>query len=247
MTIKGYDVIGLVFARNERYGIREVIKDLKEQDVKVKVIDGNSSDGTREIVESLGVEVVTYSGRNGKGGDFLSYIGELKGTPKGNRIFVTHDGDYSYNANIKKLVRHIEEGAEVVIGSRFKDIKPEPGSIRKFNEIGNRFLAYALSKLHRKELQGKKITDCTSGCIVVREDVLRNIELPSIANKFGLEISLITTAINDGRVIEEESIGYRKRKGETKDKLHESWKFPLYLLNCYVTNKLRGSKARHNN
>jgi dolichol-phosphate mannosyltransferase len=233
-------------AKNEAHGIGKLIQSLYEQKYKqivdkqivdkVIVIDGKSTDRTREIAEYLGAKVVEGEGK-GKGHDFRLFQDCIRKNPQDFNfdIFVMIDGDGSYKPeDIEKLIESIKNNeADVVLGSRFYGIKPEPGSIRKLNRFGNSLLALVAKVLYRRI----DLTDVTSGYWAFSKDFLTTAYLS--AKGFDLEVNILDTAIRyyHFKVI---SINYGNREGYSKiNLLKDPYKILKNLFKYFALSTLR--------
>jgi len=100
--------------RNEEEGIADIISHCRPYADELMVVDGHSTDRTREIADSLGCRVILDHG-GGKGDGIRTAIEAVDGD-----IVVFIDADYSHRpADIPRLVVPILRGeAEHVVGSR---------------------------------------------------------------------------------------------------------------------------------
>jgi len=136
------------------------------------LVDGMSSDGTPELAEEwsdqLPVRVVRLSENRGLGGALE--VGLLEAMAESN-VIVTMDGDDSHDpATILSMLAKIEEGADLVIASRF-----EPGG----EEIGvaghRKVLSHAASGLLRKLFPVGAAKDYSSGFRAYRTEALERV------------------------------------------------------------------------
>ena len=122
-------------AYNEALNIEKTVHDLEVNapDVDYVVVNDGSKDNTLEVLKK----------------NHFSYIDGFYD------VVIQFDGDGQHSAKyIEPLVKEIENGNSIVIGSRFVDEK-KPFTARM---IGSRFIAGAI-----KLVTGKTITDPTSG------------------------------------------------------------------------------------
>jgi glycosyltransferase involved in cell wall biosynthesis len=172
----------------------------------IVVVDGGSTDGTREAVILRGVKLVDQEGR-GK-------VGAIKTVAKlanGVDYVVFLDGDYTYPAkHIPVLVREAcSNGYDLVIGAR-KVL--EPGTQSFLYGLGNKILTKTFNLLF-----GTKLSDVLSGMYVVRADVLR--ELGFESRGFGIESEIVAHVVSQGYKVHEVPIEYRRRVDEEGKKL----------------------------
>lgn len=115
--------------KNEERTIRKIIRGCKPYADEIMVMDGHSTDRTREIAEEEGARFELDNGR-GKGAGLRRAIEICD-----NEILCFIDADCSHDPNdIPKLVNPIKEGvADLVIGSRMRGGSDElHGDIEKF-------------------------------------------------------------------------------------------------------------------
>jgi dolichol-phosphate mannosyltransferase len=172
----------------------------------IVVVDGGSTDGTREAVILRGVKLVDQEGR-GK-------VGAIKTVAKlanGVDYVVFLDGDYTYPAKyIPVLVREAcSNGYDLVIGAR-KVL--EPGTQSFLYGLGNKILTKTFNLLF-----GTRLSDVLSGMYVVRADVLR--ELGFESRGFGIESEIVAHVVSQGYKVHEVPIEYRRRVDEEGKKL----------------------------
>ena len=147
----------------EAENIAEVLRRLRAAvpAADVLVVDDSSPDGTAEVAKAAGVEVggVDVMIRAGKAGLGSAYrAGFAEGLRRGYDILVEMDSDLSHDpAALPTLLRAVEGGADLAIGSRYIP----GGSIphwsfrrRALSRWGNRYAGIVL---------GLPVADATSG------------------------------------------------------------------------------------
>ena len=188
---------------NEEEAIGDVLDEVIRVGVpreNILVVDGHSTDRTREIALSKGVRVVLQKGK-GKTMAIKTAVDYIE-TP----ITLIMDGDYTYPAqHIPDLVREIIKGYDLVIGRRI----PEEGAQKSVFSFGNRVLSKTFNFLY-----GIKLEDVLSGMYAVRTSLLR--ELSFISRGFGIESEIVAHVASTGGSITEVPIRYRARKGAKK-------------------------------
>lgn len=195
---------------NEEENIGKVIDEIRKQDLEKKgydvgilVVDGNSVDGTRQIAEDKGAEVVIEP-RKGKGRAMRT---ALK-LADADFIFML-DADYTYPAGyIIEMLGLLQESCPVVIGSRLGG-QIEQGSMSRLNVIGNNILTLMANLLYRT-----RISDLCTGYWGLRAEVIPNLNL--LADGFDFEADLFTQVAKKGYHIGEVPIFYRRRQTPAK-------------------------------
>lgn len=200
---KTYSNVSIVMAtRNEEDAIRKVIEDIKSAtcgQAEIIVVDG-SKDRTPDIAEELGAKVIR---QEPKGYGIAVKLALMSATRD---IIITTDCDNTYPMeDIPKFVQLIEEGYDIVSGSRLaKTVDKMP----LFNRFGNWLFATITSVLYNV-----KVTDVTTGMRAYRRDVIHRIDW---TENVGLSAELLfRPALRKYKIIEI-PIDYRERLGETK-------------------------------
>ncbi len=216
------DVVSVIIPTlNEREGIEEVIEDLPEKellergyDLEVLVVDGGSSDGTVEISQSLGIEVIHSNGGKAEGvKDGLKNV-------EGELVFLI-DGDGTYPAEkICPMVKELEDGSSMVLGSRFEG-EIYDGAMSIKNKIGNKILTWLANSLY-----GTEVSDLCTGLRGFKHDGLDPEKIPSK----GFEIEAGLHCVFSQRVISEIPIEYKERKGESKLVTFDGFKIAFRLI-----------------
>lgn len=151
-------VLVIVPAYNEEGCIKGVIDDLKANFPQgdILIVNDGSGDRTSEIAKGLGVNVIDLSYNLGIGGAVQT--GFVYALSEGYDIAIQFDGDGQHRADQipKILIPHQNDGADIVVGSRFLSEGGFSSSIQR--RLGAKILSFVVSSLIRK-----KITDTTSG------------------------------------------------------------------------------------
>ena len=196
-------------ALNEELTVGKVIDEIPRRvlegqgnQVDILVVDGNSSDRTRQIAQEKGARVIIEP-RRGKGRAVRTALSETDA----DFIFML-DADYTYPTTYIPDMLKILEDCPVVIGSRLKG-KWEKGAMKRRNLIGNYLLTWWANMLYRTQ-----ISDLCTGYWGFRGDVIRNISLTF--DGFQLEAELLTLFARKGYAIAEIPVHYRCREGKAK-------------------------------
>lgn len=147
-------VLIIIPAYNEALNIEKTVKDVKENtDYDYIVINDCSKDNTEEVCRKNNFNMLSLPVNYGLTSGIQ--LGMKYAYQNNYDVAIQFDGDGQHEAKyLKGLVKSIENGANIAIGSRFVNQK-KPHSMRMF---GSNLLTLAI-----KLTTGKKIKDPTSG------------------------------------------------------------------------------------
>ena len=183
--------------------------------VGVIVVDDGSPDGTAAVAEAVGSEVgdVEVLHRTCKMGLGPAYqAGFAHALAGGADILITMDADLSHDPSvIPVLVKACEEGADLVIGSRYVPggrIVDWTAARRALSRWGNRYAIWALDL---------PVNDATSGFRAYRADVVRDTHSGIRASGYGFIIEMAYRLDRMGRKLVEVPITFvDRRHGSSK-------------------------------
>lgn len=186
----------------------------------VLVVDDSSPDGTAALAEQAAsrleqIHVLVRAAKEGLGPAYLA--GFAWGLEHGFDVMVEMDSDFQHDpVALPTLVGPLEDGYEVVIGSRYVpggEI-PEWAFLRRFiSRGGNEWAAFALHL---------GVNDSTGGFRAYSADLLRRIDLGSVrARGYGFQIEMTYRAELAGARVMEVPIRFSDRSaGTSKMSLH---------------------------
>ncbi len=189
-----------------------------EPPVDVLVVDDSSPDGTADLADAIAaresrVHVMRRPGPRGYGGSCVD--GLVWAVEHGYDPVMLMDADLSHDpAAIPAMLERVEDGADVVIGSRYVEggglEVPEWGAVRR---AVSRF-----GSLYARAMIGTGVHDCTSGYRCYRRDVLERAGLRGMrSDGYSFVIELLERITRLGARVEEVPIVYVDRQaGESK-------------------------------
>jgi len=183
------------------------------------IVADSSSDATPEIARAAGA-VVVHPVHRGYGAAYLEGFAHARG-----RYIVIGDADNTYDfLEMPALIRELDQGADFVVGSRFRG-EIQPGAMIPLHRyIGNPFLTWVLNRVFHTGF-----SDTHSGFRAIRADALRLLNLQSWGMEFASE--MLVRASREGLKITEVPITYSHR--ETPSKLSsftDGWRHLRFIL-----------------
>ena len=146
----------IVPAYNESENIRKVVASLVKAGYDYVVVNDGSSDNTAEICRSEGFNFLDLKENLGIGGAIQA--GHRYALANGYDVDIQFDGDGQHDVNcIPDLLRLVEGGADLAVGSRF--LEPGEGFKSTFmRRVGIKWLSGVI-----RLVSGLRVTDPTSG------------------------------------------------------------------------------------
>jgi glycosyltransferase involved in cell wall biosynthesis len=169
-------VVVTIPAYNEEKTIGSVLTDIKRvmkqsrYNYRILVVDDGSKDRTAEIAKQHGAIVVSHPRNHGLAETFRT---EMQHSLKlGADIIVHTDADGQYLANdIPPLIKKVEEGYDLVLGSRFLGkIESMPWNKRLGNKLGSKVIS---------NIARMRITDAMTGLRAFTKEVAQRIKTTS--------------------------------------------------------------------
>jgi dolichol-phosphate hexosyltransferase len=214
----------IIPALNEEYGIARTISSIPKSkiqqlghDMEIIVVDGDSTDSTRDIAAGSGAIVIVEKSR-GYGRAVKTGLAAAKGD-----IIVTLDSDGTYPAElIPEYIQQLnDKDVDFITLNRF--CETEKGAISFSHKIGNKILAFVLRLLYSIEIE-----DSQSGMYLMKRKFIDNINVRSDDFAFCQEIKII--AFTFFKSIELEG-KYYKRIGKSKlNTIQDGWRNTKFLF-----------------
>lgn len=200
---------------NEEATIADVVRETRPFVDEVLVVDGHSTDRTRELAEAEGARAV-LDPRQGKGAALRHALTQTDAD-----VVVYIDADGSHEASdIPRLVAPIQAGeADLVVGCRMTGGSDElHGDLFKFTRlIGSEIITMTINYRWRVRL-----TDVQNGFRAIRRDVA--LALGMRENRFAIEEEMVMRALRKRyRVVNVSSHEYKRRHGVSRIVLQRDW------------------------
>jgi glycosyltransferase involved in cell wall biosynthesis len=227
-------------ALNEEETIGKVIDEIPKQalekagySVQVVVVDGNSTDRTRQIAEEKGASIIVER-RKGKGIAVATALGSVEA----DFIFML-DADYTYPSGYIPDMLKLLDDHHAVIGSRLKGHREE-GAMSRLNLVGNYLLSLIATVFY-----WRRISDVCSGLWGFRGEVVKALSLRATA--FDLEAEIFSQLARRGYSIAELPIYYRRRSSLPKLRsLRDGTRIGWALITRRFAGLTRRSDSKYN-
>jgi glycosyltransferase involved in cell wall biosynthesis len=178
----------------------------------VLVVDDGSPDGTGEIADAFSrrtprISVLHRAGKLGLGTAYRD--GFRLAIARGAEIVIEMDADHSHNPKfLPALLRALDEGADVAIGSRYVDgVRVENWPFRRL--LLSRFANFYVNRA--SGLPTSVVTDATSGFRAYRTRVLEAIGLDAVSsNGYFFQIEMAYRAWRLGFTVREVPITFEE-------------------------------------
>jgi dolichol-phosphate mannosyltransferase len=219
------DVCVLVPTLEEAGTIGDVVDGFRAAGFEhVLVVDGHSTDGTRDVARDHGARVITQTG-TGKGQAVQEGIEHVD---QEYVLMVDGDGTYRPEDAAAMLEPLFEGRAEHVIGDRFADM--EAGAMTRLNRVGNRAINRLFTAVHGRDLQ-----DILSGYRAFTRASVERFQLD--AEGFGIETELAVECVRSGVRTEVVPVRYEERPGGSETNLHPLKDGGRIVLTLYTLTK----------
>jgi dolichol-phosphate mannosyltransferase len=209
-------------AKDEEGIIGETIDAVRPHATEILVVDGHSTDRTRDIAREKGARVVLDAGR-GKGEALRRSFTEAQ-----REILVFIDADGSHDPNdIPRLVEPVRRGeADLVIGSRTR------GGSDELHGTAEQLMRYVGSQLIMLAINYRwrvRLTDSQNGFRAIRRDVAIGLDLKS--DRTTIEQEMLMRALKRGyRVVEVPTHEFERKWGVSKVNVWRLWFAYLWSL-----------------
>ena len=212
-------VLIIIPAYNEELNIVKTVQDVtKNTDYDYVVVNDGSKDKTKEICEKNNFNLISLPINYGL--TSAVQVGMKYALKNDYDIAIQFDGDGQHQANeLSKLVNGIEQGSDIVIGSRFVT-ESKPKTIRM---LGSNLIAFII-----KLTTGKTIKDPTSGMRAYNKETIEELVYnPGLSP----EPDTIVYMLKKKKKIKEVQVGMKERElGESYLKPIRAMKYMINVL-----------------
>jgi len=200
--------------------LTKIQKVFRENAISGEVIVADAStDRTAEIARSLGAKVIRPE-KKGYGNAYLAAFEQAKG-----QYIVMGDADDTYDfLAIPELLAPLKNGADLVIGSRFKGTIQSGSMAALHRYIGNPLLTWMVNVIFHS-----RFSDTHSGFRAITRDALNRLNLKTGGMEFATE--MLVMASKEQLHVVEVPVNYYPR--QTPSKLHsfaDGWRHIRFVL-----------------
>jgi glycosyltransferase involved in cell wall biosynthesis len=186
---------------------------------EVIVVDNGSTDRSAEVAAAHGAVVVSEPER-GYGRAYLTGLAHAHG-----KYVVMGDADGTYPLReLGRFVESLEDGSDLVLGSRFNGNIHAGAMPWSHRWIGNPILTGMLNRMF-----GVRVSDAHCGMRAVRRSALDDLDLHSKGMEFASE--MVFKAFRRKLNVSEVPIDYFPRTGESKlSRFSDAWRHVRFML-----------------
>jgi len=207
MTLKVAMVSVVIPTLNEAGNILEALTTIEEElayPKEIIVVDGDSTDGTKEIVKDASFCKLIIEPRRGYGLALRTGIKHAKGDVV---VMVDGDGTYEVKHINRMLDAMIKNDAEMCLATRMYDPNKAMGFM---NFVGNKIITFCFDFLYNQFL-----SDTQSGFRAISHSAIEKVDLDQDDMAFATEM-LVQFAKKGFKMIEVPSVYKARKYGRTK-------------------------------
>jgi dolichol-phosphate mannosyltransferase len=201
---------------NERENLSHIVAAVTHHGYRLLVVDDSSPDGTGDMADRLAaseprMSVLHRRSKEGLGPAYAA--GFDRALSEGAEIVIEMDADFSHDpADLPRLVRAVDEGADLAIGSRYV-----PGGSTPDWPLARRLISKG-GNLYARFMLGIPIRDATAGFRAFRADALRTLPYAGARSSgYAFQIEMALRASEAGMDVVEVPISFRDRtRGTSK-------------------------------
>lgn len=205
------EILLMIPTLNEEEAIEPLIKEARPVGfTNILVVDGFSTDKTRDVATKAGAKVVLQDFGKGKGCGVRTGMREFISSDC--ELLCIIDGDGTNDpAFLAAMIEQVRSGrADVVLGSRTRGPR-ERDAMDGLSLASNLTVSFLLGAKF-----GRHFTDIQTGYWAFARDAVERI-YPSIRSTgFKIELELFVKILKKGLKVREIPVGFRRRKGFTK-------------------------------
>ena len=169
------------------------------------VIDGRTSDLSKNVAKEFSDKIIDQDQTHGKGSAIRQALEIWRNSMTNYVIFMDADGSYSFE-DVAEIIKSLDDGSDVVSGSRFLKKRGIPKGMGYIHNFGNRALSLIASVRNRR-----RISDLCTGLWGFKSDSIDKLDLKS--NGFDLEAEIAGKSRRSKLSHREVPVDWAERKG----------------------------------
>jgi dolichol-phosphate mannosyltransferase len=219
------NILLMIPTLNEEEAIKTLIVEARECGFNnILVVDGFSTDRTREVAAEAGATVREQEFGRGKGCGVRTAMKFFLLSKAELLCMIDGDGT-NIPSDLLNMILLVEEGrADVVLGSRIRG-KRDPQAMGALTFASNLTVSFLLGAKF-----GRLFTDVQTGYWVFTRKAIRRIYPLIHSSGFEIEVELFVTILKEKLQVCEIPVGFRVRKGRTKFSLRLRMRNLYYAL-----------------
>ena len=202
----------IIPVKDEEAGLQFLLQNYKDSGISennniqfIFVIDCRTSDNSKTIANKFSEMIIDQNQTHGKGAAIRQALEKWKKSQTQYVVFMDADGSYQFN-DVISIIKTLENGADVVSGSRFLSKNNNLKNMSPLHIFGNRVLSLISSFRNRK-----KISDLCTGLWGFNA---KSIEILDLKSKgFDLEAEIAGKARKNNLTHMEIPVTWNQRKG----------------------------------
>ncbi|MBW9221788.1 glycosyltransferase family 2 protein [Methanothermococcus sp. SCGC AD-155-C09] len=198
-------ILALIPAYNEEKSIKTVISNIKDIVDGILVVDDGSNDNTAKYAKECEVEVIRFDKNRGKGAAIREGYNYFLSSNYDICIIYDADGQYRKEDILPVCKPIMEDGADIVVGSRFLGRYTDGANIN----YKTRILCNNIATLVTRIMSGLPTTDAQSGLVAINRYAAKVLDLE--ADRWGIHQEIIIRAGKKGLRYGEVPIVFEKR------------------------------------
>jgi dolichol-phosphate mannosyltransferase len=220
------ETILMIPTLNEEEAIETLVVEAKNCGfTRILVVDGFSSDRTRDVAAKSGASVVEQEFGKGKGCGVRTGMKRFLEEKADFLCIIDGDGT-NIPSHLRDMISALQAGeADVVLGSRTRGSR-EPHAMNWLSLTSNRTVSFLLGAKF-----GRLFTDVQTGYWAFTRDAVQRIYPKVQSTGFEIELEMFVKILKEGFRVSEVPVGFRRRKGTTK------FSFKLRIRNLYYALK----------
>ena len=213
-------ICAIIPVYNESKAIGDLVKQVRQQQIDVLVVDDGSQDNSADIARNNGAIVLKNITNQGKGASLIQGLNYALNNNFDAAVLMDGDGQH-LPEDIPAFIRKFEESAAaLILGNRMQDTKSMP----PVRYLTNKFMSWLISKI-----TGQNIPDTQCGFRFITKDLIAKLKFTT--KHYETESEMIIQAAHSGGKIESIPVRtvYRGEKSQINP-LFDTLRFFMFII-----------------